>query len=309
MSRTVLSFDPEGLRRRLVDMERQLADLQRRGSWQFDGEVVATAGSSSLNAAALLVLEASSDSIGTGGDLVAFSSTVYRHRFDEVAPGAQAIIWPTTAVGEIQVEFAWDTYTSGGKIEIEVDGVVPAWGVIADGTDGQSGCKRRSVHIDEGAEVSIRVTQASGSAKTANVWVEFTIPDPTGTSVSSGVMKLADAFPATASPASGHAFVSNVGLSFFWSGTGTLILASDPDGASGVAVDDILELDVTHADSSTSSYSYNWNPSCGISDAAFSPDVTAHFEAGLNTVDVTCRDWCGPTGTMSCPDIYLVQVP
>lgn len=180
MSRTIQSYTVEGLQRRLLEMEREIRDLKRIGSWNFDREYEVAGGSGATsNGAALLVVTASADPIASGGDFVSFDTTIHRHGFAAIAVGAQAIIWPRTAVGEIQVEFSWLSYTGGGKIEIEVDGVVPAWGLIADAAGGSTGCKRRSVHIEAGAEVAVRVTQTSGSPQTADVLVEFAIPDPT----------------------------------------------------------------------------------------------------------------------------------
>lgn len=135
--------------------------------------------SSASGVGQLLVVSATADSISSGGDYVTADAIVYQRGFAGVTADGDSIVWPTDAVGEIQVEFAWDTYTGGGTIEIEVDGVVPAWGLIATGTSGSKGCKRRGVHIAEGAVVKVKVTQTSGVAKTADVLVEFSIPDPT----------------------------------------------------------------------------------------------------------------------------------
>ena len=126
----------------------------------------------------ILVVSATNQSFASGGAYVTSDAIVYQHGFDAVTAPGDSIMWPVDAVGEIQVEFAWDTYQGGGTIEIEVDGVVPAWGLIASGSSGAKGCKRRSVHIAEGAAVKIKVTQSSGVAKTGDVHVEFSIPDP-----------------------------------------------------------------------------------------------------------------------------------
>jgi hypothetical protein len=124
----------------------------------------------------LLIVSATRQSFASGGDYVSADSTVYQFGFDGAT--ADAVVWPVDAAGEIQVEFAWDTYDGGGTIEIEVNGTVPAWGLLASGSSGRTGCKRRSVHIAEGSVVKVRVTQTSGVAQTADVVVEFSIPDP-----------------------------------------------------------------------------------------------------------------------------------
>lgn len=127
----------------------------------------------------LLVVSATGQSFADDGGYVTADTIVYQHGFDQVTAVGDEIVWPTDAVGEVQVEFLWDTYEGGGTIEVEVDGTVPAWGTIAAGSAGSEGCKRRGVHILEGQVVKVKVTQTSGSAKTGDVLVEFSIPDPT----------------------------------------------------------------------------------------------------------------------------------
>lgn len=127
----------------------------------------------------VLLVSATGQSFADGGDYVTADAVEYRHGFDGNEVAGDSVVWPVDAVGEIQVEFKWATYTGGGTIEIEVDDEVPAWGLIAEGTSGSEGCKRRAVHINEGAAVKVKVTQDSGSAQTADVMVEFSVPDPT----------------------------------------------------------------------------------------------------------------------------------
>lgn len=126
----------------------------------------------------LLLLSATGDSFASGGDYVTTDTIEYQHGFAGVTAAGDSILWPTDAVGTIQVEFTWDTYTGGGTVEVEVDGTVPDWGLIGSGASGQTGCKRRGVHISEGAAVKIKVTQSSGSAQTGDVTLEFAILDP-----------------------------------------------------------------------------------------------------------------------------------
>lgn len=140
----------------------------------------------SAPSAALLLVAAIGTSIADGGDYVTADVILYQHRFPGVTAPGDSIVWPIAAVGEVQVEFAWDTYTGGGTIEVEVDGTVPAWGLIAEGSEGSEGCKRRSVHISAGATVKIKVTQTSGSAQVADVVLEFSIPDPAAQTIAEG---------------------------------------------------------------------------------------------------------------------------
>lgn len=137
-------------------------------------EVAAAAGVGQL-----LVVSATGQSFASGGAYVTADTIVHQHGFAGVTAAGDSIMWPVDyAGGWVQVEFAWDTYTGGGTIEIEVDGVVPAWGLIGSGSSGQVGCKGRGVDIAEGSVVKVKVTQASGVAKTADVFVEFSAPDP-----------------------------------------------------------------------------------------------------------------------------------
>lgn len=307
MSRTVPSFAEEGLKRFLHGMDRRLKDVERRGDWRFDDEdlsdeeLIIRSG-----AGRLLTMSSTADSIASGGDYIAFDGIVHNRGF--VGITASKITWPVSAVGEIQIEFAWDSYSGGGKIELEVDGAVPVWGLLADATTGQVGCKRRSVDIQAGSTVKVKVTQSSGSAKTADVLAEFVIPDPIGNETgAANSLLLADAVPTTASPGPGTVFVSNTGIFFEWDGTGSLVLSSTPDGTGPISVDDILTVDVTHADASTATYTKNWNPTCSVSDSALVVDVTAKFEAGTNVIDLTCSDFCAG-GNYATTAIYLVQI-
>lgn len=137
-------------------------------------EVGATAGVGQI-----LLASATAQAFASGGDYVTTDAIEYQFGFADVVAAGDSIVWPVDAVGEVQVEFKWDTYEGGGTIEIEVDGAVPAWGLVGTGNVGSEGCKRRGVHIAEGSVVKVKVTQTSGEAQTGDVTVEFSIPDPT----------------------------------------------------------------------------------------------------------------------------------
>lgn len=126
----------------------------------------------------MLVLSGTAASVASGGDYLAFGAEVYRHGFGDFYVDAKTVRWPISVKGSIQVEFAWASYTGGGTVEIEVDGVVPAWGRIAASGQGQYLCKRRSVKIDAGSLVKIKMTHTAGSALTAEFWVEFSVDGP-----------------------------------------------------------------------------------------------------------------------------------
>lgn len=175
-----LSFTLEGLRHRLEEYERRIKNLERRGDWTFeddpldDAEFVSRGGIGQM-----VTLSATADSIASGGDYVTFDTVQYQHDFGAPITPGQTITWPASAVGEVQVELAWETYQGGGTVQVEIDGLVPTWGTLAEATSGQYGWKRRSGHFTEGSTVKIKVTQTSGAAQTCDVFVQYAIPDPT----------------------------------------------------------------------------------------------------------------------------------
>lgn len=133
---------------------------------------------SSTGGGQLLLLSATGAAIASGGDYVTFDALVHKLGFDDYSVDDQTVRWPLPASGSIQVEFQWDSYEGGGTVEIEVDGVVPDWGMVGSSTVGREGAKRRGVEIPAGSQVRIKVTQTSGSPQTADVTVEFQVQDP-----------------------------------------------------------------------------------------------------------------------------------
>ena len=126
----------------------------------------------------LLVLTAPAASIPSGGGYVTFTSIAYQRGFADVSAAGSSFIWPASAVGGAEVEFSWADHEGGGTLEIEVDGSVPAWGVLGDGASGSAGRGYIPVDIAAGSEVKLKVTQTSGSAKTASVTLRLHIQDP-----------------------------------------------------------------------------------------------------------------------------------
>lgn len=301
MNRTILDFTPDGLKRRLADMERQLADIQRRGEWNFDsGELDPETILAASGFGQLLIVAASADSIASGGDYVSFGSLVHQQGFDDVTftAGAQSFTWPFDSVGYVQVEMAWDSYTGGGTVEIEVDGTVPAWGLIGQSSSGQYGCKRRGVVISEGSTVKIKVTQTSGSAQTADVLVEMGMQDPTNTApVEASVGFPVEITPGIATTTGGGTFFDET-FRVFWDGAGPVKLSLNSDGTGAYNVDDRLTMDVTPDTGSLSTFT---------SDGGAGPvDVSGYFAYGWNTVRVRLSDTV--PSTIGSSPIWLVQV-
>lgn len=184
----------------------------------------------------VLIVAAADQSFDDGGAYVDADSIVYRHGFALNTVPSDQIVWPIDAVGEIQVEFAWDTYDGGGTIELEVDGEVPEWGLIATGTSGQEGCKRRTVHINEGAVVKVFITQNSGDPQTGTVWLEFAVPDPSLGLEGEDVVvvgQITDSFTVhQGEPIEGR--ITETGAAI-WQGTDDSVWAVELGGASAIA--------------------------------------------------------------------------
>lgn len=292
MSRTIPSFAEEGLKRFLHGMDRRIRDLERLGDWRFDSddltdeELIARSGIGQV-----LSISGDAVSVASGGDYLALTGIVHQFGFAAgVSADGKTVTWPASAVGEIQVEMEWDTYQGGGTIELEIDGVVPSWGVLAEGTSGQRGCKRRTVNIVEGALVKVKVTQSSGSAQTCSALAEFAIPDPTGVRQTTSTL-ITDRIPERLASSAGETFFDQ-SFSVVWDGVETITLAGSADGFTEMLVDDQIQMDVTHADASTSTFTHDFGSTLFLVPAG--PfDVTSYFEAGANTMRIRLSDQHG----------------
>jgi uncharacterized membrane protein YgcG len=87
---------------------------------------------------------------------------------------------------------------------------------------------------------------------------------------------------------------------------GNVTVAGSSDGASSFWVDDILELDVTHADGTTSTYRADDSDGCTASTVLNTKptSLASYFKPGINTVHVTFSDACGGNDENSA--VYLV---
>lgn len=179
MSRTVLSFVPEGLKQFLHDLRRDVDDLKRVGSWQFDtGELEPEEIIRAGGAPHLLVMLASSDSIASGGDYVTFGSVVTVYGFNGGAAASDSWAHPASGVYVLTYDHAWDTYTGGGTIQVEVDGVLMPEGLILDGTAGQDGDGTVIYHALAGSVGRIYIDHGDASAQTCTATVRVAISDP-----------------------------------------------------------------------------------------------------------------------------------
>lgn len=137
----------------------------------------------------LLVLSATAVDIDDAG-YVTFDSITHQHGFDGVTAAGDSITWPVSAVGGAIVTFAWDTFTGGGLLELEVDGTVPAWGTIAAGSVGAEGRGEIGVDIAEGSTVKLKVTHGEVTAQTATVTLYLKVEDPVA-EVAGGLLETA----------------------------------------------------------------------------------------------------------------------
>lgn len=181
--------DPETRYRNMLEASGlpALAGLSRLGLGSVGGGVSTIVGSvlsdgseSSLPEAQMLILSATGASIASGGDYVTFDTIEHQRGFSGVSTAGETITWPTSVIGVVEVSLAWDTYTGASDVELEVDGAVPAWGLVGSGS-GSSGSKTRAVDIASGQVLKVKVTQSSGTAKLIDATVTCAVFGPVTT--------------------------------------------------------------------------------------------------------------------------------
>lgn len=106
--------------------------------------------------------------------------------------------------------------------------------------------------------------------------------------------------------------ISRTGQSFFASNatvdfqSGTLVLSANADGTGDIMVDDVMDLQVTHADGTTSAHTIDFTFSCSQYVAPLPPqDITFLFKRGTNNIRLVFHDQCGGNGGST--RIYLVN--
>lgn len=179
-----LGFTVDGLKHRLDDHGQRITNLERLGDWEFDDEFEPLGGSGlTTNAAQLLCMTVSGDSIASGGDYVAFTSILAQHAFATVTAAGETWIHPTDGVYMLAYEHAWVSYEGGGTIQLEIDGTLVAGGVIASGTSGTKGRGTIAYVATKDSVGRIKVTQSSGAAQTCAATIHVAITDPTQNAV------------------------------------------------------------------------------------------------------------------------------
>lgn len=134
----------------------------------------------------LLAMSASGASVASGGAYITFGSIVAQNGFSSVTSASGEWTHPVSGVYLLTYEHAWDSYTGGGVVALELDGVEVPEGVISDGSSaGQEGRGTIAYVAEPGQVGKIKVTQASGSAQTCDALVRVAITDPKASSSSS----------------------------------------------------------------------------------------------------------------------------
>ena len=149
--------------------------------------ITASSTSGTRNAAQLLTLSATGDSIASGGDYVVFDATVVQLGFVGTDPmPSDSWVHPVDGIYILVYEHAWSSFTSGGTIRLEVGGVLLPEGVLADGSTGQYGHGEVLYFARAGTVGRIKVTQTSGSGQVCDAVAHVAISDPSLTSVEYG---------------------------------------------------------------------------------------------------------------------------
>jgi hypothetical protein len=128
--------------------------------------------------AQLLVMSATAANIASGGDYVAFQSTVARRGFATFAGPGEGWTHPVSGVYVLTYEHDWASYQGGGTVELEVDGQLIPEGVIASGDAGATGAGTIMYWAEAGTVGKIKITQSSGSTQACNAFVRVGITDP-----------------------------------------------------------------------------------------------------------------------------------
>lgn len=128
-------------------------------------------------------------------------------------------------------------------------------------------------------------------------------PGGGGTFVPLGGTKVTSAIAERPAASTGEVYVDRT-FSFNWDGTSPVLLAGDSGGTSTLTVDDEIVVDVTHADASTATFTHTFSGGAlDPPDPAGPFDLSAYFEAGVNTVRVRCRDVYG--GSVESTEVWL----
>src|SRR6478609_2207403 len=76
---------------------------------------------------------------------------------------------------------------------------------------------------------------------------------------------------------------------------GIVTVAGDPAGVKQIDTDDVMRIQITHADATSASYTHDYSANCTNStDVPTNPvDLTSRLKPGVNTIQFTFADKCG----------------
>lgn len=135
-------------------------------------------GASTASSAQLLCMSAAGDSIGSGGDYVAFDTILAQHAFATVAAAGSGWMHPVAGIYTLTYEHAWDSYQGGGTIDLELDGITSLARRIGTGTAWQTGRATIAYVAEVGQVGRIKVTHSDASAQTCDAAIWIAVPDP-----------------------------------------------------------------------------------------------------------------------------------
>lgn len=129
----------------------------------------------------VLTLAVTGALLASGGDYVAFDTIVDQTGFAGVTAAGDSWTHPVAAVYVLEYEHTWDGHDRGGRIELEVDGEIPAGGIIAQGNVGRRGRGTIIYEATAGSIGKVKVTQVSGGEEYANAVLRVGLSDLTTT--------------------------------------------------------------------------------------------------------------------------------
>lgn len=91
----------------------------------------------------------------------------------------------------------------------------------------------------------------------------------------------------------GEVFFGSTLVHFDHNGTGTIVLAGNPDGTGSTLVDDVIIIKVQHPNGSTATFRHDYTQGCSNFESMGPVDITHLFAVGSNRVVVTLKDGCG----------------
>lgn len=139
-----------------------------------------TSGGHVIGSGQLLVMSATDASIAAGGAYVTFDTILTRVGFGGVSVAGQSWGHPIRGVYVLTYVHAWDSFSAGGTIELELNGTVAADGLIGAGDDGPAGRGTIEYFADAGSVGKVKVTHSHAASQIADATLRVAVTDPVG---------------------------------------------------------------------------------------------------------------------------------